>query len=63
MDETTGVVRNDVKLPEGTKLAKDIVEKFAIEQDMLHFVSLLEAMGEEAVAGIKSIKDWRDKLL
>ncbi|XP_065901465.1 eukaryotic translation initiation factor 5A-2-like [Dysidea avara] len=57
MDETTGVVRSDVKLPEGTKLGKEILEKFATEQDLLHFVSLLEAMGEEVVAGIKSISD------
>jgi len=57
MDETSGMVRNDVKLPEGTKLGKEILEKFATEQDLLHFVSLLEAMGEEVVAGIKSISD------
>ena len=57
MDETSGMVRNDVKLPEGTKLGKEISEKFATGQDLLHFVSLLEAMGEEVVAGIKSISD------
>ena len=63
MDDTTGVVRHDVRLPpEDTKVGKEIVEKFTTQQDFIHYVQLVEAMGEEAVVGIKSC-EWCQLLL
>ena len=55
MDETTGIVRHDVRLPlESSKLGKEIFEKFTTQQGLIHFVQLIEAMGKEVVVGIKS---------
>ena len=55
MDDTTGVVRYDVRLPpEDSKLGKEILEKFTTQQDFIHSVQLIEAMGEEVVVGVKS---------
>ena len=55
MDDTTGIVRYDVRLPpEDSKLGKEILEKFTTQQDFIHSVHLIEAMGEEVVVGIKS---------
>ena len=55
MDDTTGIVRYDVRLPpEDSKLGKEILEKFTAQQDYIHSVQLIEAMGEEVVVGIKS---------
>ena len=55
MDDNTGVIRYDIKLPpEDTKIGKEILEKFTTQQDFIHHVQLMEAMGEEAVVGIKS---------
>ena len=55
MDDTTGTVRYDVRLPpEDSKLGKEILEKYTNQQDLIHFVQLIEAMGEEVVVGIKS---------
>ena len=55
MDDTTGVVRYDVRLPpEDTKIGKEILEKFTTQQDFIHYVQLVEAMDKEAVVAIKS---------
>ena len=55
MDNTAGMVRHDVRLPlESSKLGKEIFEKFTTQQDLIHFVQLIEAMGEEVVVGIMS---------
>ena len=55
MDDTTGVVRHDIRLPpEDAKVGKEIVEKFNTQQDFIHYVQLVEVMGEEAVVGMKS---------
>ena len=55
MDDTTGMVRHDVRLPlESSKIGKEIFEKFTTQQDLIHSIQLIEAMGEEVVIGIKS---------
>ena len=55
MDDTTGMVRYDIRIPpEDSKIGKEILEKFTTQQDLIHIVQLIEAMGEEAVVGIKS---------
>ena len=49
MDDTTGTVRYDVRLPpEDSKLGKETLEKYTNQQDLIH------SMGEEVVVGIKS---------
>ena len=49
MDDTTEIVRYDVRLPpEDSKLGKEILEKFTTKQDFIS-VQLIEAMGEEVV--------------
>ena len=55
MDDATGIVRHNVRVPlESSKLGKEIFEKFTTQQDLIHSVQLIEAMGEEVVVGIKS---------
>ena len=55
MDDTTGIVRYDIRVPsEDSKIGKEILERFTTQQDFIHFVQLIEAMGEEVVVGIKS---------
>ena len=54
MDDTTGIVRYDIRLPpEDSKLGKEILETFTTQQDFIS-VHLIEAMGEEVVVRIKS---------
>ena len=46
---------NDVRLLlESSKIGKEIFEKFTTQQDLIHSVQLIEAIGEEVVVGIKS---------
>jgi len=55
MSDATGIVRHNVRLPpESSKIWKEIFEKFTTQQDLIHSVQLIEAMGEEVVVGIKS---------
>ena len=55
MDDTTKTVRYDVRLPpEDSKLGKEILEKYTNQQDLIHSVQLIKAMGEEVVVEIKS---------
>ena len=55
MDDTTGTVRYDVRLPpEDSKLGKEILKKYTNHQDLIHPVQLIEAMGEEVVVRIKN---------
>ena len=55
MDNTTEVVRHGIRLPsEDTKIGKEILEKFITQQDLIHYVQLVEAMDKEAVVAIKS---------
>ena len=42
MDDTTGVVRHDIRLPpEDAKVGKEIVEKLTTQQDFIHYVQLV----------------------
>ena len=55
MDDTTGVVMHNIRLP--LEDTREIVEKITTQQDFIHYVQLVETIGEEAVVGIRVVND------